>query len=268
MIPKSRLAACIVLCSHVIHTGCAHTPSVAHSSPSGYRQAVPGTALGLDMVFIPAGNAQSAFFISRTEVPWELYDAFVYQLDSAASKVEGAASTPAADAVARPTKPYISMDRGFGHAGWPAISMSAHNAVKFCEWLSAKSGRTYRLPTVAEWQRAAQVGGLSAASLSAHAWTAENSDRTTHKVGSRAPDAAGLCDMFGNAAEWVTDASGAPCIVGGSFRDPAVQCAAAQPIPSNSDWNASDPQFPKSVWWLADGGFIGVRVVCVQPSAQ
>jgi formylglycine-generating enzyme required for sulfatase activity len=220
------------------------------------------------MVFVPSQAGTSGFFISRTEVPWELYDAFVYQTDAPAPNSAGSSGTPAADAVARPTKPYISMDRGFGHAGWPAISMSALNAVRFCEWLSAKSGRTYRLPTVAEWQRAAQVGNLNAARLLDHAWTAENSERTTHKVGTRAPDAAGLSDMFGNAAEWVTDASGAPCIMGGSFRNSAAECAAAQPIPNNSDWNASDPQFPKSVWWLADGGFIGVRVVCVQPSAE
>ena len=33
-------------------------------------------------------------------------------------------------------------------------------------------------------------------------------------------------------------------------------------LPSE-DWNASDPQIPKSVWWLADGGFVGFRVVCL-----
>ena len=34
-----------------------------------------------------------------------------------------------------------------------------------------------------------------------------------------------------------------------------------KPIPETEDWNESDPQFPKSVWWLVDGPYIGMRVV-------
>ena len=48
-------------------------------------------------------------------------------------------SPDAPDAIARPSKPYISMDRGFGHAGYPAISMSYHAASAFCAWLSART---------------------------------------------------------------------------------------------------------------------------------
>ena len=68
--------------------------------------------------------------------------------------------------------------------------------------------------------------------------------------------------MHGNASEWCTGGDGEPVSLGGSYRDGpgGVGCAARQP-PSKA-WNASDPQLPKSVWWLADAGFVGFRVVC------
>lgn len=228
------------------------------ASLTNFTQEVPGTAISFDMVAIPGDATVKPFHISATEVPWDLYDQFVYQLDAKEGN-----STPEADAVARPTKPYISMDRGFGHAGWPAISMSAHNARKFCEWLSVKTGRTYRLPTIAEWRLAAQLHTAPADKSADFAWTSENSDGTTHKIGSK-PAPGGVHDLCGNAAEWVTDDAGAAFIIGGCYRDEAGSVGPARLLPDTPDWNASDPQFPKSLWWLADGGFIGVRLVCPQ----
>ena len=223
---------------------------------AAFDQPVKGSAITLKLVPISGAEGVPPFYMSTTEVPWELYDVFVYQLDA-----EKGDATPEADAVARPTKPYISMDRGFGHAGWPAISMSAKNAQTFCEWLSKKTGRTYRLPTQAEWLRAAAVAGIPAAAVQDYAWVSENATGTTHKVASKKADAAGLYDLYGNAAEWVTDPAGKPLIIGGSYRDAAAAVGPTKREADNPDWNASDPQFPKSVWWLADGGFIGLRVV-------
>lgn len=234
-----------------------HAPAAPPAvPPAAFEQSVKGAAITLKMVPISGADGVRPFYMSTTEVPWELYDVFVYQLD--AEKGDG---SPEADAVARPTKPYISMDRGFGHAGWPAISMSAKNAQTFCEWLSKKTGRTYRLPTQAEWLRAAAVAGIPAATVQDYAWVSENATGTTHKIASKKADAAGLYDLYGNAAEWVTDPAGKPLIIGGSYRDAAAAVGPTKREPDNPDWNASDPQFPKSVWWLADGGFIGLRVV-------
>ena len=135
--------------------GTAAPPAVATSTPStgtaatsvapAFTDTIAGTAIRVDMMAVPACDGAAPFFAARTEVPWELFDAFLYQLDQKAG-----ASTPESDAVTRPTKPYVSVDRGYGHQGWPAISMSSKGAVQFCEWLSKKTGRTYRLPTVAE----------------------------------------------------------------------------------------------------------------------
>jgi hypothetical protein len=38
--------------------------------------------------------------------------------------------------------------------------------------------------------------------------------------------------------------------------------------PLDASLNATDPQIPKSMWWLADGGFVGFRVVCEAPPAS
>ena len=221
-----------------------------------FTEKLPGTAVAVEMMAVPGCDGVKPFFAARTEVPWELFDCFLYHLDQKSGE-----STAESDAVTRPTKPYVSVDRGYGHQGWPAISMSSKGAVQFCEWLSKKTGRTYRLPTVAEWNCMAKQSKVDAAHMTDHAWTAADAKNATHKLGSKKPDALGIADLWGNAAEFCTTPDGGFCILGGSFKDKTIDPAAVKPIPETEDWNESDPQFPKSVWWLVDGPFIGMRVV-------
>ncbi len=224
--------------------------------PPAFTERVAGTAVTMDLMRIPGCDGVKPFYAARTEVPWELFDAFIYGLDAKAGQ-----STPEADAVTRPTKPYVSVDRGFGHQGWPAISMSSKGAVQFCEWLSRKTGRTYRLPTVAEWRCMAKASGVTADAVARHAWTDADADVRTHRCGEKPADAAGLVDLWGNAAEWCVAEGGGFCILGGSYRDERIDPASMKPVAETPAWNDSDPQFPKSVWWLVDGPFIGMRVV-------
>jgi formylglycine-generating enzyme required for sulfatase activity len=93
------------------------------------------------------------------------------------------------------------------------------------------------------------------------AWHAGNSEGRAHAVGTKAPDALGLVDLFGNAAEWVLAPDGKRVTRGGSFRDaPATITPAARAAPTDA-WNERDPQIPSSRWWLSDGPFVGFRVV-------
>lgn len=197
------------------------------------------------------------FSIGKTEVTWDLYDVFALALDA---KTGGGA-----DAVARPSQPYGAPDYGWGHAGYPAISVTRSAAEAFTEWLSRKTGKKYRLPTEAEWQRAAELaaekGGLTAARRDEIAWHAGNAGAKTHPVATRKPDALGLFDLFGNAAEWVRTSDDKLVARGGSFRDPAEALGPAARMVQDDSWTERDPQLPKSQWWLSDAPFVGFRVV-------
>jgi formylglycine-generating enzyme required for sulfatase activity len=197
--------------------------------------------------------------MAATEVTWDQYDLFVYGIDAAELGAAGA------DAIARPSKPYLPPDRGFGHAEYPAMSMSFHAAREFCRWLSLKTGKAYRLPTEYEWQCACHALSLILYSTRAAedwAWYAGNAGGTTHPVGRKEANDYGLHDMYGNVAEWCVAEDGSGVVRGGSYLDDWMEIGCdARTVPSPS-WNASDPQLPKSTWWLADCAFVGFRVVC------
>lgn len=201
-----------------------------------------------------------SFWMSEHEVPWELFDIFVYKLD-------GDDEEDAADLVTRPTRPYVMVDRGFGHNGYPAISMSYEGARLFAQWISSKTGRRYALPTRSQWRQACLSGGHGAQNADAISWHKGNSDGTTHPCGSQAPDANGIYDLWGNVAEWGVDAEGNPVSMGGGFRSTLDQLGPdAIEVPSPA-WNESDPQIPRSIWWLADNDAIGIRLICT-PAPQ
>ena len=236
----------------------------AQAPPAPVKESIAGTLVTFEMVPVPGGPVTldgktievAPFLIGRTEVTWDMYDVFAQALDAG-----GLASV---DATTRPSQPYGAPDYGWGHAGYAAISVTRQAAEAFCKWLSAKTGRTYRLPTEAEWLRAATLaaaGDGPAAAREALAWHQGNAKGTTHPVATRKADALGLFDLFGNAAEWVVPEESAQLVTrGGSFRDPLDTTGPAGRAIQDSTWNERDPQLPKSRWWLSDGPFVGFRL--------
>jgi formylglycine-generating enzyme required for sulfatase activity len=255
--------ACALLLA-LVATGTASEQAPASSPAQGYKETISGTVVSFEMVPVPGGSVTvggtatkvEPFLIGRTEVTWDMYDLFAEGGD-----VRGNTSS---DAATRPSHPYGAPDYGWGHAGYPAISVTRQAAEAFCAWLSAKTGKTYRLPTEAEWVRAAELAAgkeSTAASREAITWHRGNATATTHPVGARKPDALGLFDLFGNAAEWVTTADNTRVTRGGSFRDPLENTGPAARAEQDPSWNERDPQLPKSRWWLSDGPFVGFRLV-------
>lgn len=146
----------------------------------------------------------------------------------------------------------------------PVIAISFQAAQRYTEWLSHKTGRHFRLPTEAEWEAACRAGAAHPSDLNAVAWHAGNSGGRTHPLGKKRPNAWGIHDMLGNVAEWCSTPDGRGAVRGGSFRDePRTVNARARAVFSR-DWQATDPQMPKSRWWLSDAPFVGFRVLLVQ----
>ena len=89
----------------------------------------------------------------------------------------------------------------------PIVGVSWNDAVAYCEWLSRKTGETYRLPSEAEWEYACRAGttGEYAGNLDEVGWYSGNSDGKTHSVGQKSPNGWGLYDMHGNVWEWCQD---------------------------------------------------------------
>lgn len=102
----------------------------------------------------------------------------------------------------------------------PLVLVSFDECLAFCEMLSTKSGKVVRLPTEEEWEYACRAGSddLGVASLEDIAWHQYNSEGKTHPVGSKTPNAWGLFDMLGNAAEWTYSEGSYGVIRGGSWK--------------------------------------------------
>jgi formylglycine-generating enzyme required for sulfatase activity len=117
-------------------------------------------------------------------------------------------------AYASQTGASLPPDEGWGRGQRPVINVSWEEAQNYARWLSSVTGRSYRLPTEAEWEFAARAGTTTAYwwgdeigenHANCYGCGSEWDGERTAPVGSFDPNPWGLHDTHGNVWEWVTD---------------------------------------------------------------
>ena len=198
-----------------------------------YTDKIPGTELTFKMIPIKGGKFKMGspdsekgrqadegpqvdvevlpFWMEEHETTWQHFQQFALKhLRQSRKSVDSlSASERLADAMACPTSPWqigvISHDNA-GKPGYPASGMTIYAAQAYCKWLTAITGRYYRLPTEAEWEYACRAGSTTAYSfgngidhLDDYAWWFNNTDgKGSQMVKQKKPNAWGLYDMHGN----------------------------------------------------------------------
>jgi formylglycine-generating enzyme required for sulfatase activity len=216
-----------------------------------FTETIPGSTVSFNMIAIPGGSFKmgsnndeplrdpdegpvrdvtvSPFWMAEVEVSWDEYLTF-FKETSSQGRTEGMVVVNRnADAISGPTPPWGAPDQGWGKGNRPAITMTWHAANVYCQWLSKKTGKTYRLPTEAEWEYACRAGTETPYFFEGNPkkFTSEGflkkifkpdtaviSSRIVYKVNSNSrtsepseiiPNAYGLRNMSGNVAEFCSD---------------------------------------------------------------
>ena len=216
-----------------------------------FTETVPGTKAAIRMIAVPGGEFTmgssdkepfhsadegpakkvkvSPFFMGEVEVTWRQFWAFYNETMSEGrtppEKIYANNNRPDVDAVSGPTPPFGFPDQGWGMGDRPAITMTHYAATTFCQWLSLKTGRHYRLPTEAEWEYAARGGtetpyffegnpkkyysrrsrGADTTMIGRYIVFSGNSSGKTQEPGFVKANPFGLKNMLGNVMEYCSD---------------------------------------------------------------
>lgn len=250
-------------------------PDNAASEPEVFRDTLRDGSAGPEMVVLPpgifrmgdlspnqsgAGDRQDSRLVamrgpiamSRYEVTFADYDRFVLA-----------------------TSADIPDDRGWGRDNRPVIYVSQKDARAYANWLSAQTGKRYRLPTEVEWEYAAQadttryswikkIGRNWFSKMDRSQTDSEQGGEQTVPVGSFAANAFGLHDMHGNICEWVENchSDNADVPLDGSARTACDDTASAVRCGSWA-YNPSNLRTVIRHWYLPSNRnfYIGFRLV-------
>ncbi|MDR2469276.1 MAG: SUMF1/EgtB/PvdO family nonheme iron enzyme [Tannerella sp.] len=231
------------------------TEAAAVTTFASYTEQIPGTSIDFRMIAIPGGTFRmgspekepfhkpdespvrevtlSPFFMAEIETTWDQFWEFFRHTASEGrtppDKVYANNSNPNVDAISGPTPPFGFPDQGWGFGDRPAITITHYAAETFCQWLSKKTGRKYRLPTEAEWEYAARGGtqtpyffsgspkdfsdmgfwrkffAAKTDSISSFVIYGKNSQNRTQEPSAVKPNPFGLKNMLGNVMEYCAD---------------------------------------------------------------
>jgi len=217
-----------------------------------FIEKIPGTTVSFEMIAIPDGSFNigsldsesfrnpdeepvktvkiSKFWMGKTEISWNEYLAFFNATSSEGRKEFSKQMNNAdVDAITGPTPPWGAPDQEWGKTTGPAITMSHYTAETFCKWLSRVTGKTYRLPTEAEWEYACRAGtrgpyffegdprdfskntfinklfGTDTTTINSYVIYSVNSNGKTHLPSEVKPNPFGLLNMLGNVSEFCQD---------------------------------------------------------------
>jgi len=219
-----------------------------------FKETIPGTSVDFAMIAIPAGTFKigsppaepyrkedegpqrevqvSPFWMGKYEVTWQEYDAYYREMKSEGrteDQYRYAQSSNIVDAVTGPTPAYGNPDQGWGRGQRPAITMTHFAARQYCQWLSTKTGKKYRLPTEAEWEYACRghtggayffegdpkqfsqeriwnkIFGADTAAISSHVIYQANSYGSTNLPTGIKENPFGLVNILGNVKEFCQD---------------------------------------------------------------
>lgn len=289
-----------------------------------YDVKIPGTEVMFRMVPIPGGEFMMGssdteagrkgdegpqrkviaepYWMAECEVKWEEYKLFMQLYRSLKEfeerRIRTVTDENKIDAITAPT-PLYEPDFTFEYGEnptQPAVSMTQYAARQYTKWLTAITGQQFRLPTEAEWEHACRAGsstafsfGDDASQLDEYGWFNGNTNAEgTKPVRQKKPNAWGLYDIHGNAAEWCIDGYGSyaasdksldaaadwvrtdkpdPRVVrGGSWEFSAAECRSAARLGSNDlEWKAYDPNRPRSPWWYTTDPARGVGFRLFRP---
>jgi len=257
---KNWIICCVAGITITLAAGCGTRPP-SEQQNAGKALAVPvqktielGGGMKLEMVWIPAGSfvmgddmglddekpvhkvtIANPFYLGQYEVTVEQFRWFV-EATGYATDAEKGTGFQGAFGWNRDTKEFKMNEKyswrntGFAQSdAHPVVNVSWNDAMEFCKWLSRKEGKTYRLPTEAEWEYACRAGtttryshgndsegSAKAGNVADAAFEAQFRELKgeikasdgfayTSPVGSFLPNPFGLYDMHGNVWEWCAD---------------------------------------------------------------